>query len=465
MKFFIAVSLAAAVFSGALVENARAADLLERANIILVVADDLRWDVLGFSGNQLIQTPHLDRLASRGVVFRKCRVTTSICCVSRASIFSGQYARRHEINEFATPFTDAQWRQTYPARLRAGGYRTGFIGKFGVGDNAYVRSREAEFDYWRGRPGQGGLFFDKNDPSQTHATARMGDEAIEFLRGCNPAQPFCLSLSFTAPHARDGEPREFTPDRRDESLYTGIEIPVPRTAAAEYFEKIPVPVRNSEGRRRWQPRFATPELFQRIVKDYYRLVTGIDREIGRLLAELESRGIAENTVIIFTSDNGFFFGERGLADKWFIYEESIRVPLIVFDPRAGDKDRGRAVDAMVLNIDLAPTILEIARLENSAGIQGHSLLPWLREATTPVTWRSEFFYEHHTVPRLVPPSEGVVTERWKYLNWINQPPPNEELYDMVTDPLETENLALAPENAATLAGLRTHWEKLRAELR
>lgn len=145
-----------------------------RPNILFLLADDLRWDALHYAGNEIVQTPNIDRLASQGVVFRNHFVTTSICNVSRASIFSGQHARRHGVVEFATPLTREQWRKTYPALLRSAGYRTGFIGKFGVGDDKSIAAMTNQFDFWRGLPGQGGLFFDKNDSTQTHKTARFG---------------------------------------------------------------------------------------------------------------------------------------------------------------------------------------------------------------------------------------------------------------------------------------------------
>src|SRR5438477_9233420 len=182
-------------------------------NFVFILTDDQRFDSMRCAGNRLIHTPNLDRLAANGVRFRNQFVTTSICCVSRASIFTGQYERRHEISDFDTPLTSAQWAETYPVLLRAAGYRTGFIGKFGVGNEQYIASKADGFDFWRGLPGQAGEWFiDPKDPTRTHATARFGDEALEFLDGCTNAQPFCLSISFNAPHARDGKPREFQPD-------------------------------------------------------------------------------------------------------------------------------------------------------------------------------------------------------------------------------------------------------------
>ncbi len=431
-------------------------------NLIFILADDLRWNTLGCMGDRIIQTPNVDRLAAEGVLFRNHFVTTSICAVSRASIFSGQYARRHGINDFATPFTAAAWAQTYPALLRKAGYRTGFIGKFGVGRD--LKPLAAEFDYWRGLPGQAGPFFDKKDPTHTHATARFGDQALEFLRGTEAGKPFCISLSFSAPHARDGDPREYPPDARDEKLYADVEIPTPKTATDAAFRRLPDFVQQSEGRRRWQRRFATPEMFQRITRDYYRLITGVDREVGRIVAELAARKLTGKTVLIFTSDNGYFLGERGMADKWLPYEESIRVPLIVFDPRLPASARGRKVDALTLNIDFAPTLLDLAGLSAVAAMQGQSLLPLVRGAV-PARWRTEFFYEHLTFPKIIPPTEGVRTERWKYFRWVDARPVLEELYDLQADPFEEHNLAAGPAHAKTLADLRGRWEALREQLK
>ena len=436
-----------------------------KANFVFILTDDQRFDAMGCAGNRIIQTPNIDRLAQNGVLFRKHFVTTSICCVSRASIFTGQYERRHGVGDFATPLTPAQWKRTYPALLRAAGYRTGFIGKFGVGDAKSIASKAGDFDFWRGKPGQAGEWFiDPKDPTQTHATARFGNDALDFLDGCSTTQPFCLSISFNAPHSRDGKPREFQPDPRDESLYATIQIPVPKTAADEFFQRLPEFARKSEGRRRWEKRFATPEMFQQTMRDYYRLISGIDREVGRIVAKLAERGLAENTVVIFTSDNGWFAGERGMADKWLMYEESIRVPLVIYDPRLPRSQRGRKVDSMTLNLDFAPTLLGMAGVPVPNGMQGRSLEPLLRGKTSS-NWRKDFFYEHHYDPKIIPPSEGIRTERWVYLRWLPPNPESEELYDIRADPLERKNLAANPAYAQTLSSLNAQWQRAKADLK
>jgi arylsulfatase A-like enzyme len=433
-----------------------------RPNLLFILADDLRWDAVGFMGNHVVQTPQLDKLAKRGTIFRNAFVTTSICCVSRASLMAGQAERRHGIADFATAFKPQQWSNTYPALLRAAGYRTGFIGKFGVGTDAAIKAMATEFDYWRGLPGQGGLFFHTNDPTRTHATARFGNQALEFVREADAGKPWCLSISFTAPHARDGQPREFAPDARDESLYANTTFNAPPTATDAFHQKLPESVRKSEGRRRWEKRFATPEMFQATVRDYHRLMTGLDREVGRILELLEARGLATNTVVVFTSDNGFAFGDRGLADKWFLYEESIRMPLVVADLRLPAKRQAREVRAMVLNIDVAPTLLDYAGVPVPAAMQGRSLRAFVGKAGVR-SWRTDFLYEHHFGPKIIPPSEGIRNERWKYLRYVNESPVVEELFDLKRDPLEARNLAGESKHAAMLAQMRERWKTLSEE--
>jgi arylsulfatase A-like enzyme len=433
--------------------------LAARPNIIILVADDLRADTLRCAGNSIIQTPHIDALAQKGTLFRNAFVTTSICAVSRASILSGQYARRHRIHDFSTDFSPQALAQTYPLLLRKAGYRIGFIGKYGVGRNLPAK----EFDYWRGFPGQGVYFAKEKTGTPQHLTAKMGDQALEFLEGCKAGQPFCLSISFKAPHAQDGAAREFPPDPRDEQLYANVVIPRPATATERFFRLLPPFVQNSEGRRRWERRFATEAMFQNTVRDYYRLITGMDREIGRIVDAVTQRGWERQTLWIFTSDNGFFLGERGMADKWLMYEESIRVPLIVLDPRVPAQRRGRTVDAMVLNIDIAPTILDWAGVPIPQSMQGRSLRPWV-EGQNIHGWRRDFFYEHHTLPKLIPSSEGVRTERWSYIRWLAQEPVIEELYDVQADPRQEHNLAGNAKYHATLEELRRRWLQLRQEL-
>lgn len=449
---------------GSLAPVARVQTAEPRPNFVFLLADDLRYNALGFMGDPIVQTPNLDRLASQGVVFDQCFVTTSICAVSRASILTGQWQRRHRIDDFGSALVGPAWDSTYPAVLRAAGYRTGFIGKYGVGNAKETAAKAAAFDYYKGLPGQAGkFFFEADDPTHTHATARFGNQALEFLAGCERERPFCLSVSFNAVHARDHQPREYEPDPRDESLYADVTIPLPKLASDEAFARLPEAVQKSIGRERWTWRFDEPAKAQGILRDYYRLITGVDREVGRIVEELRRRGLADNTVIIFTGDNGYALGDRGLADKWFMWEEDIRVPCLVYDPRLPAEGRGKRVSAMALNVDFAPTMLDLAGIAAPAAMQGRSLAPLLR-GERPADWRTEFFYEHGTFPDRIPPSEGIRTEQRKYIRWVAEQPAREELYDLVADPLEEHNLAGDPRFAAELGDWRARWDRARRAL-
>jgi arylsulfatase A-like enzyme len=429
----------------------------QRPNLVFLLVDDLRWDALGCMGNTIIQTPEVDRLAERGVTFTNAFVTTSICMTSRASIFLGQYARTHKINDFATPFTPRAVRQYLPAVLRRAGYHAGFIGKYGVGN----QMPEDEFDYWRGFPGQG-RYFPDGEPGP-HLTERMGDQALQFFETAPSNKPFCLSISYKAVHVQDEDPRQFLPSPATANLYRDAHIPVPKTAAPRYIAQLPIEVQRSEGRRRWAVRFGTPELYQESVKNYYRLMTEVDTTVGRIRKGLERMGAADNTVIVFTSDNGFYLAEHGLAGKWLMHEESIRIPLIVFDPRLPERTRGQRLPHLALNIDLAPTLLDAAGLASPSTMQGRSLYPLMRGQR--IGWREDFFYEHEFTARgWIPQTEGVRTARWKYTHYPTTQPEFEELYDLENDTLEENNLVRDPAAARQLETLRRHHESWRNRL-
>lgn len=420
---------------------ASAQEKSKRPNIIFLLTDDQRWDTMGCMGNEIIQTPNMDAMAAQGVLFTNACVTTSICCTSRASIFLGQYARRHGINRFGQPFSDKQLQLTYPVQLRQAGYRTGFVGKYGLGHNKTIQAKQ--FDYWRGFGGQGKYEHLDEKGDYKHLTTIMQEQAVQFLRGCSGEQPFCLSVSFKAPHVQDGDERQFIYDPKLADMYKDVVIPGPEYGEDKYFEKYPdFFTTNNEGRKRWRLRFETSEKYQASMKGYYRLITGVDMTIGRIRSELQRLGFADNTVIVFSGDNGFFLGERGLAGKWYGHRESIRVPLIVYDPRLPAAKRGQRLSQMALNIDIAPTMLSLAGLAVPDAMQGENLLRLVHGEAG--GWRQEFFYEHLISIPTIPKSEGVVTQRFKYLRYPETTPMFEELYDLQTDPHEISNLAGAP---------------------
>lgn len=432
----------------------RQTDTKKQPNIIFLLTDDQRWDTMGCTGNPIIQTPNMDAMANDGVRFTNAFVTTSICASSRASIFSGQWTSRHGIKDFATPFSSNALRRTYPMQLRRAGYRIGFIGKYGVGAQKDLPANK--YDYWRGFPGQGKYEHKDENGNYKHLTQIMGEQAMEFLQDCSKDQPFCLSISFKAPHCQDGDPRQFIYDRAYKDLYKDTTIPVPEKADPHYFEALPEFLQTSEARRRWEIRFSTPEKFQESVKSYYRLIYGVDVVIGRIREQLKQLGFDDNTVLMLIGDNGFYLGEYGLAGKWFPHEESIRVPLVVYDPRAGKKLRGRILDQVALNVDIAPTILELAGIIPPEQMQGRSLVPLLKGEKP--KWRTEFFYEHPFEHKTIAKTVGLRTPNYMYARYTDYD--YEELYDLKLDPDETINLAKDEKYKKTLESLRKHCNDL-----
>jgi arylsulfatase A-like enzyme len=430
----------------------------KRPNILLMLGDDHRSDALGCRGNRIIQTPQLDLLAREGVLFENHFCTTPICCASRASIMLSQYAGTNKIYDFKTPLSAEQVDQTYWQQLKQAGYYIGFVGKFGVGDTMPSES----FDYWKGFAGQGNYFPD--GPTGSHLTHIMRNQANAFFEGAPRDRPFCLSISFKAPHVEDESPQQYLPSAETLSLYEGVVIPAPAGAGPEDICRFPSAIQHSESRRRWGVRFATPDLYQASVKGYYRLISGIDNAIGSMRATLSKLGLAENTIIIYSADHGIFNGEHGLAGKWYGHEESIRIPLIIHDPRLPAHAHGQRRRAMTLNIDLNPTVLELANLKQLASAQGRSLAPLLLEDTSDT--RHVWFIEHHFPDGgWIPSSEGIRTSRWKYLRYTDAAAPYEELYDLDRDPHETINLAGNAMYAREQNVLTGYWRKWSASLR
>ena len=439
-------------------------------NILFILTDNQRADLLGCAGNPIIQTPHLDLLAQRGVRFANAFATSPICAASRASYLTGLYECRHRFT-FKTPplrteFTD----NSYPALLKAAGYRTGFIGKFGIESHGklLVENEEAtlkkmfddfdNFEHWglfEGSPK--GYFVEQAEGKERHLTDITTEKAINFLRECQPDQPWCLSLSFNAPHAQDGDPRLYIWPQSEDKLYENDIIPEAINSGAAFFQSLPKFIRESENRVRWHSRFDTPENYQRNRKGLYRMVSGVDRNVGRIIKSLEQLSFKNNTVILFASDHGMYYGERGLSDCWQLNEESMRIPMIICDPRTKSGSRA-AIEEMVLNIDLAPTILALAGLPMPENIQGQNLLP-LIEGTVD-DWRDEFFCEHRFDHPGMAKSEGVRTKRWKYIRYFEQNPVYEELYHLESDPYESQNLAGGPDAAAQLSEMRLRCTEL-----
>ncbi len=436
----------------------------DRPSFVIIVTDDQRWDAMGFQGNPLVKTPNMDRLAREGVFFDNAFVTTSICAASRASILLGQFEGTHGYTFGQPPISVEAMQHSYPALLREAGYRTALVGKYGI--RTEKGTTDAIFD--RFVPlGRNPYMKKQPDGSLRHLTRITGDKAKTFLRDCPTDTPFCLSVSFNAPHAEDRDPEQYIYAPAYADLYAEQTVPVPKLAEPRYFELLPGFLKDpdqSTARHRWHWRFDSPEKFQKMVKGYYRMITGVDEQVGEIQAELARLNRAENTVIVFISDNGYFLGDRGLAGKWLMYEKSLRVPLAVYDPRAPEKLRGRRVEPIALNIDVAPTVVDMAGLAPPESMQGRSLVPLLA-GNVPDDWREEFFYEHHfRHGGKIPRCEGIRGERWKYVRYTKKEPVFEQLFDLENDPEEIDNLAEESQHQDVLEAMRKKTDQWRDRL-
>jgi arylsulfatase A-like enzyme len=306
-------------------------------------------------------------------------------------------------------------------------------------------------------------WLEQSDGTQIHVTKKNEKDAVGFLRMRPIDRPFCLTLAFVATHAEDRHPQQFLPQPESLALYNDVTVPLPVTATEDHFRRLPPFIANekNEGRNRWHWRFDEPEKYQTMMKNYYRLATEADGVCGRVIDELRRQGVLDNTLVIFTTDNGYFHGEHGLADKWYPYEESIRVPLIVWDPRMPKEKRNTTEDRMTLNVDLAPTILAAAGITAPHDMQGRDVAV-LYTAEEPTVWRTEFFYEHPTIDSIdfIPSSEALVRRDTKYIYWPDFK--YEELFDLMEDPREEHSLAGSHGYASSLGDLRRRLAGLRS---
>ena len=414
-------------------------NLVKKPNFLILIADDQRWDQLSCADYPIIpelKTPNIDRLASRGVYFRNAFVTSPICAVSRASIMTGRYASSHEMNHFNTPMTPDVIARTYPALLHDHGYTTAVLGKWGMGTEGTDKIFD-HFDAWADQ----GRYFHETDSGKVHNEEWLAVKARKFLESRDIGKPFCLTVCFKAPH------HPYQPDERDKDLFGEVKIPKRATDTPEGYQAMSAPIMDSS-LNRWcyfdeRKDDATKEDFE---KNFLRCVVSLDRSVGKIMQSLEDFKLDKNTVIIYLSDNGYMWGEHGLGGKWLLYEESIRVPVIIDIPGIPRRMKGKRADNMVLNIDIAPTILDIAGITVPAEMDGMSQLPFLRGQNAP--GRADFFMEHVgiiDVETPIPDSRGVRTEEWKYIRYVNIEPEVEEMYLISKDPQESNNLADHPE--------------------
>ncbi|MDO8544780.1 MAG: sulfatase-like hydrolase/transferase [Opitutaceae bacterium] len=505
--------------------RAHAAPAAARPNIVFVLTDDQRWNSLGVTGNPVVKTPHLDRLAAEGVLFEQGTITSAICTPSRACYFLGQYERRHGVNfNSGTAMKENAWSKSYPVLLRAAGYFTGYVGKnhVPVGEEGYASGTiERSFDFWYAGHNALGFYPKNRHPVFRSAKADtqieiIAEGAANFLRPEQPFiagaqsflksrpadRPFCLTVAFNVPHAagtssmeqRPSDPELYRTTYRDQ-LATQ---PIPRTYVAKAdvrAPKLPPEVHHAQYRQKSYDYVDTEAaLRERQIREY-QTISGIDRLVGAIRAQLDKLGCADNTVILFSSDHGITHGEFGLGGKALNYDTCLRVPMIAFDPRAAKNLEAHRSAALVQSIDFAPTMLDLAGLPVPATMQGESFRPALegrafagrRHAFAENLWSTYFGN-----PRI----ESVRTADWKYIRtfandrsifsraagegeggaindelaatyakWLTatirgEKPVYEELYDLRADPDEAVNLAAAPAHAETLRALRAECQRL-----
>ncbi len=438
-------------------------------SFIVLLADDLRWDPRSAPAELRALTPELQRLAAEGVLFANAFCTTSICPSSRASFLTGRWTASHGIDGFGTPLSADALAGSWPVVLRRRGYRAAFVGKWGLGGALPVDA----FDDWRGFAGQGRYTVSDDGEtaptdaagasdylgggSRLHLTRRLAEAAVEILGAVDRRHPFLLQLSFKAPHVQDRADNLYPYDPVFAPLVERLLFTRPAGAGGATFVDLPAFLRTSEGRARWRRRFASEADYQRSMRGYWGLVAGIDAAVGRIREALDERGLAASTAIVVSSDNGILLGEHGLAGKWLAYEPSIRIPLVIYLPDLPAGRRGAVVEEMALNVDLAPTLLELAGVPVPAAVEGRSLVPLV--CGEPVAWRADWLYEHRLRHPRIPESEGVRGERFKYVRYPRQG--FEQLFDLERDPLELDNLAARPEQAARLEALRQRLEELK----
>ena len=425
-------------------------------NIILIITDDQRWDAIGYAGNEIIKTPEQDQLAMEGTYFNKAFVTTPICGASRATIITGLYERKHNFTLGGTTLDPIYLKENYPTVLKKNGYHTGFFGKFGIKNNGDLSNIFSEFEVYdrnNNFKDHRGYYYKTIGKDTVHLTRYTGHKALKFIDEAPSDKPFYLSISFSAPHAHDGAwegiKKQYFWQGEVDNYFKETEIPDPKIASNNQFAALPKEVRKGFNRLRWYWRYDTKERYQESVKGYYRMIGGVDIELGKIREILSKKGISDNTIIVWIGDNGYFLGERQIAGKWLMYDNCVRVPLIIYDPRA---KKHYYVNDMVANVDLAATILDFAGVKSDLKTHGMSLVPYVYSGSSKDK-REELMIEHLWEFQPIPPSEGIRTEQWKYFRYRNINA-TEELYDLENDPQEFNNLAISKEYKNILQNMR-----------
>ncbi|MCH1407427.1 MAG: sulfatase-like hydrolase/transferase [Verrucomicrobiales bacterium] len=435
----------------------------DRPNIVFFFTDDQTTSTIGCYGNPVVQTPNIDRLAAEGTRFENGFVSHSICWVSRKTILTGLYGRSLGTPENPDTARPEVAKKLYSDLLRTAGYRTGYFGKWHAKMPKGFQPAD-HFDEYEAI-GRNPFYKRMPDGSLRHETELIVDRGVEFVKNQPKGKPFALNMWFNACHAEDADRRpgigHFAWPRAVDDLYVDTEIYRPKLDDPATFDALPDFFKTSITRERYFWRWNTKEKYQVNMRAYFRMVTGIDGAIGRFIEALEEAGIADNTIIVYSADNGYHMGNRGLAGKWSHYEESIRVPLIIHDPRVAEGQQGQVTDAMALNVDLPATFLDWAGVDIPEKYQGESLRSVV-ESGKPDDWRNETFHEHFAVRNRIPPFEGLRNENFKYVRYFDDD--YEFLHDLKNDPDELVNLADDPKHTDTLKEMRKRTDSRVAEL-
>jgi len=464
-----------------------------RPNILFIMADDHAAHAISAYGSKINKTPNIDRIAKEGMRFDNCFVVNSICTPSRAAILTGKYSHINGVTVF-NRFDGSQ--PTVAKMLQKAGYHTGMIGKW------HLTSDPTGFDSWNILPGQGiyhnPAFIQMGVTNKIpgYVTDIITDLSLDFLKNRPKDKPFFLMCHEKAPH------RPWQPDDKHAHMYDGVDLPEPATfnddyntrsdAAREATMRIdknltrndlklkPPPDLKGKELQDWnqgvdmqmeatikgeKKTLTGPELkhwkYEQYIKDYLRCIASVDDDVGRLLDYLDQAGLKDNTIVIYTSDQGFFLGDHDWFDKRFMYEESLRMPFIIRYP--GHIKPGTVNDHMILNVDFAPTFLEYAGLPVPPDIQGRSFVPLL-SGQSPKDWRTSMYYRYYHYPQdhRVQQHYGVRTDRYKliYFHRLGQ----WELFDLKKDPHELNNVYADPAYADTVKQLKAEMARLRTQL-
>ena len=449
----------------------------KRPNILFIMSDDHAAQAIGCYGSKMNKTPNIDRIANEGMRFDNCFCTNSICTPSRATILTGKYSHKNGCLTLSDRFDGTQ--RTFPKLLQEAGYYTVVVGKW------HLKTEPTGFDYWNVLPGQGKYFnpvMIKMGERKTHTgyvTDIITNFALDFLRDRPTDKPFCLLYHHKAPHD------EWEYDEKYADLYNDFPIPEPETLYDDYKKRGEAIKRATqkvgmkhtkfeEETRHLKGWVRKAQQYQIYMKRYLRCVASIDDNIGRVLDYLDESGLAEDTIVIYTSDQGFFLGEHGMYDKRFMYEESLRMPFVVRYPR-GIK-AGSINDDIITNVDFAETFLDYAGVPVPKDMQGRSLRPLLR-GRTPKNWPKSMYYRYwmHGAHFKVAAHFGMRTKRYKLIYYYGLPlnargakkrptPPEWELFDLEKDPNEMNNVYDDPAYADVVIDLKAELVRLRAEL-